>query len=193
MLVVNPGRILVTGYSEHADAMDSPEALHPGVVRGRGRTWQRRLSTLIHKRPRPLRAPTPPRASSAPPSRIPSIASTRTATPAALTPTTTTDSSVTTTPDRYPPYLADWSTLTPSTGYEETEVSTAVTSVEAPVEVMRVLEQAFRPVEQRPLMVDLEEGMNGGLKRACAYLADIAQGTGVIGLGARVRNCLLFT
>ena len=166
--------------------MDKSEILHPAV--SRGRTWHRRLSTLIRKHPRSLRAPTPPRASSAPPSRIPSAPSSRTPTPAPLTPVTTADSTATTTPDQYVAYEAEWSTLTPSTGYEETERSTAVTSVEAPVEVMRVLEQAFRPVEQRPLMVDLEEGMEGGLRKACAFFVEVAQGTGVIGSAARVKT-----
>ena len=168
--------------------MDKHDASSPR----RGRTWHRRLSTLIsRKHPLPLRAPTPPRASSAPPSRIHSIAapSTRTATPTPLTPTTTITSSssstTTTTPDRYAPH-AGWSTLTPSTGYEETDAST-VMSLEAPVEVMRVLEHAFRPVEQRPLMLDLEDGMDSGLRKVCAFLVEVAQGTGVIGPGARVR------
>lgn len=163
--------------------MNKSEVLHPAV--SRGRTWHRRLSTLIRKHPRPLRAPTPPRASSAPPSRIPSVPSSRTPTPALLTPATTADSTDTTTPDQYVAYEAEWSTLTPSTGYEETEGSTAVTSV-APVEVMRVLEHAFRPVEQRPLMVDLEEGMEDGLRKTCAFFVEVAQGTGVIGSSARV-------
>ena len=62
-------------------------------------------------------------------------------------------------------------------------------SLEAPVEVMRVLEHAFRPVEQRPLMLDLEDGMDGGLRKVCAFLVEVAQATGVIGPGARVRSC----
>lgn len=168
--------------------MDKSEARQSVV--GRGRTWQRRLSTLIRKHPRPPRAPSPPRASSAPPSRITShitpVPSSSGPPPAPLRPATTTDSTATTTPDRYVAYEADWSTMTPSTDYEETSRSTAVTSVEEPVEAMRVLEQAFRPVEQRPLMVDLEDGMEGGLRKACAFLVEVAQGTGVIGSGARV-------
>ncbi|SPO01537.1 uncharacterized protein DNG_04210 [Cephalotrichum gorgonifer] len=169
--------------------MEKPEVIRTAVGRGhgRGRTWHRRLSSLIRKHPRetilPAPAPTPPRASSAPPSRI--APSTRTATPDPTGSTTHTEitETVTTPQERR---ATELSAPTPSTGYDEqTESIASAMGIGAPVEVMKVLEYAFRPVELRPLMVDLEEGMEGGLGRMCRLLAEVSQGTGVIGASGR--------